>query len=341
MKRFGPQRWAAVWVGFAWLPVAAAPAKAWAEDSPKPDPTTETPGLDPEATKRKLARDLAWEGVDLFEAGRAADASERFEHAYRLQPVPTVGLWSARALRERGLLLEASERFAEVLRSEAQPDEPQVYAAARRDASLEYDQLRLRIPTIAFNMVGATLSEVNVQLDGAQVQTELLGLALPANPGRHEVVAHARGQERIVQFDLSEGATQVITLKFAPVVEASPAPTVAAKSTHLPPEPGAQIPAGVWLSYGIAVAGAGIGIGLGLSAAHKRDELRRACPDFECPPGLDEPRKEFNQHRVGSLIGYSVGIAGAALGTIIWWRYDTVARGVAVWPGGAAFRGAF
>lgn len=116
----------------------SVPDFAAAQETPKPEssaPTVASEGSaaqgssaapDVLAAQKKLARDLAWAGVDLFNAGRFQEASEKFAAAYAIQRVPTVGLWSARALREQGKLVESSERYVETLLTPKDPAAPEV-----------------------------------------------------------------------------------------------------------------------------------------------------------------------------------------------------------------------
>lgn len=59
---------------------------------------------------RSAGRKLAQDGVALLQQSKVEEASQKLEKAYELLKVPSVALWSARALEQRGLLVEASER---------------------------------------------------------------------------------------------------------------------------------------------------------------------------------------------------------------------------------------
>ncbi|HMI93208.1 MAG TPA: tetratricopeptide repeat protein, partial [Polyangiales bacterium] len=66
-----------------------------------------------EAT-RSAASTLGYAGIESFEAGDFAAASARLEKAYALLKVPSLGLWSARALVALGSFVRAWQRYAEV-----------------------------------------------------------------------------------------------------------------------------------------------------------------------------------------------------------------------------------
>src|SRR5688572_10915705 len=115
---------------------------------------------------RAAARELGYEGVELFQKGDFAAASERLERAYQVLRVPTIGLWSARALAKLGKLVEASERYLEIGRLEL-GGEVAVQEQAQRDAARERDDLSKRIPSLIVRLRDADGASAKVTIDGA------------------------------------------------------------------------------------------------------------------------------------------------------------------------------
>ncbi len=312
-------------------PSGAAPADSTPADSaPAGSPAAEAPqaaaetsaAVDPDATKKKVARDLGYEGVELFQAGRFAEAAEKFERAYRLQPVPTLGSWSARSLERQGLLVESSERYVEVLRYTLNPGDPEVYTQALRDANSAYEQLQKRIPKLGFQITGADPAQVQVQVDGKPLPADLLGVALPTNPGKHRVLAVHGDQQRSFELSLAETENRTLQVNFEAPAAAAAAP---------PPEPTAPppvmdegssraVPATAWIAWGIGAVGLSAGLVMGISAADKQDKLETDCGGTSCPDTADfrDRVDEFDRQRVGSLVSYGIGAAGLAVGTVIW-----------------------
>jgi Tfp pilus assembly protein PilF len=62
---------------------------------------------------RTAARAMGNSGVEAYQAGNYQEAVDRLEKAYGIARVPSLGLWSARALRKLGLLVEAANRYLE------------------------------------------------------------------------------------------------------------------------------------------------------------------------------------------------------------------------------------
>src|SRR5688572_21582724 len=92
-------------------------------------------------TTRAAARDLGAEGVEAFQAGNFQAASDKLARAYEILRVPSLGLWSARALAKVGKLVEASERYLDVTRLDASKGDTAVQRQAQTDAAVEREAL--------------------------------------------------------------------------------------------------------------------------------------------------------------------------------------------------------
>ena len=175
---------------------------------------------DDDAATRAAARKLAEDGVAALERGDAGTATQKLDKAYRMLAVPSVALWSARALAKRGALIEAAERYRECARLPAS-GEAAVQEQAKADAQKELDELLPRIPALIIEVTGAAPEAVT--LDGQRVPPDLLGEERPVNPGPHRVVAKlgaaeaaadvavAESEKRRVSLQLSAGAPSAAT----------------------------------------------------------------------------------------------------------------------------------
>lgn len=85
-----------------------------------------------EGPARAAARRLGYEGVAADEAGQYAIASEKLEKAYAVVRVPSLGLWSARALVQQDKLLEAVDRYLETSRMTVSPMDARLRRRERR-----------------------------------------------------------------------------------------------------------------------------------------------------------------------------------------------------------------
>lgn len=274
---------------------------------------------------RGAARQLGSEGVEAYQAGDYATANDKLGRAFQVVRAPTLGLWSARALVKLGKLVEASERYLEVTRLDASRGEAAVQKQAQVDAAREREQLLPRIPSLTVSVTGAQ-GEVSVSVDGEPLQSALLGVRQPANPGAHVLEARdgthslrkevtvAEGRELKVELDLASGQA----VGDAPASAANPAtapaaPAPAATGSEPPtdqPSAKAGLPVGFWV--GVAVGGAGLvagGVGAGLGAS-KKGELD--CADDRCPSSKQDGVDATNRWLTVSTVGFIVAGVGAA-----------------------------
>src|SRR4051812_32633181 len=103
---------------------------------------------------RDAARALGLSGVEAYQAGNYDAASDKLEKAYALMNVPSIGLWSARALAKRNLLVEAANRYFEVASLQLPQGDAAVQRQAQVDAQTELELLRSQIPKLAIRVGG-------------------------------------------------------------------------------------------------------------------------------------------------------------------------------------------
>jgi hypothetical protein len=301
---------------------------------------------------------LGAEGVEDYQAGNYAAASDKLGRAFSILRVPSLGLWSARALAKEGKLIEASERYLSVTRLDATKGETAVQKQAQAEAATERDALQPRIPGLTLEVKGAS-ADVSVTLDGQPVPAALIGVRQPSNPGKH--VAEARDGGRLVrkELTLNEAQRMTLTLDFAnaiaaPAAESTPPPPAAAPTGATPPAPspaapatdrgGRGVPAGVWV--GLAIAGAGLATGgvTAVLASGKKSDLN--CPENHCLPEQSADVDAHNQLLTVSTIGFIAAGVGVATAGIFWFsrpKEPEHARHVTPWLGlgSAGIRGAF
>ena len=303
-------------------------------------------------TTRAAARDLGVEGVEAYQAGRYDEANDKLNRAFDILRVPSLGLWSARALVKVGKLVEASERYLNATRLDATKGDGAVQKRAQADAAKEQEALGPRIPALTLSIVGTVKSPL-VTLDGTPVQPALFGVRQPSDPGKHQI--EARDGNRVVRREvtLEESQRLAVALDFANATVEGPveppaavtAPPVVAPISEPPADRASTgVPAGVWV--GVAVAGAGLitgGVSAGLAVKKKSD---LGCPDDHCAPSQSSDVHSVNQLRTVSTIGFIVGGVGAGTAAVFWFARPKEAAQtgwVSPWVGIAAagVRGAF
>jgi hypothetical protein len=279
----------------------------------------------PDEATRTAARALGTAGVEAFEAGDMTAASDKLEKAYQLLKVPSLGLWSARALEKRGLLLEALARYLEASSMQVPGGEAAVQHKAQADAEREGAALKARVPRVVISIEGAEPSEVTLTIDGKSVSSAVIGSPRLLNPGTH-VVEVTRGSERAhAKVTAVEGKELPVRLRLTTAGPASAAAAPVADPTG-PAEPpqasdtterGSSIrPTLGWVAIGVGVAGLAVGVGTGLSAQGKRTDLDDSgvCVADSCPSSKQGEVDSLNTFRTISTIGFVAGGVLAATG---------------------------
>jgi hypothetical protein len=269
-----------------------------------------------DSATRAAARSLGYAGVEAYQAGNFGVATEKLEKAYAVLKVPSLGLWSARALTRVGKLLEAADRYVEVGRLVVTGGDAAVQRAAQADAQLELEQLQHRIPSVVIRVEGAEGATTKLTIDGVEVSSKLLGESTPINPGKHRIEGEAQGRQALVVIDVEERQEQEAVLRFVgPAVVEGPSPGAEPAPSPSPSEASAASTRRTlgWVALGGGAAGLIVGGVTGVMAISKRSALDEnpSCADGDCSQSLGPEVDAYNTLRSVSTVGF---IAGGVLG---------------------------
>ncbi len=284
---------------------------------------------------RGMARKLGYAGVAAYQAGDYRTANDKLEKAYAVLRVPSLGLWSARALVKLGKLVEGSERYAQVAQLGAALGDEAVQKRALADAANELALLTPKIPRITVRLEGASPAEVQVQIDGVAVASPVLGQARLVNPGPHKIEGQRGGEHAAAELVLAESESKPAVLRFSSVVAASPAPAPApasgSGSAAASDSLGSSGSSGsssaslgqrrifALIAGGVGVVGVGIGTVFGLKSKSDHDDAVKYCASRQCsdPRGVNagnDARAAGNISTVAMIVG-GVSLAG---GAVLW-----------------------
>jgi hypothetical protein len=276
------------------------------------------PGDDPSRTE---ARKIGYAGVEAYQAGDFATAHDRLETAYQMLRVPSLGLWSARALAKLGKLVEAEARYLEVIRLPTSVGDEAIQEQARQDARNERVELARRIPTVLVRIDGAPAAEVAVTIDGTPLTGSAVGESHLLNPGRHRIEGVRATARASVEVVTGEGEQKEAVLRFA-AGAGDASGTSAVDATLTGSRDGARASgtkrvAG-WAT--LAAGGAGIVVGAvtGLVAISKKGALDDAgCMSGDCPPAQRDAVDSYERMRLVSGVGLIAGVVLAGAGTYL------------------------
>lgn len=274
-----------------------------------------------EPSARDQARSLGLAGVEAFQAGSYEQASEKLEQAYALMNVPSLGLWSGRALAKRGLLVEAANRYFEVASLQVPQGDAVVQRQAQLDAQAELEQLRPQIPRLVVRVVGVDpQAELALKIDGQPVPSSAVGKPRLVNPGSHAVEVRAGARVESASASARAGDEAVVSLDFGK-------PALASIGTAPPVPPERSRPASSvgstqrtlgWVSLAVGGAGLALGGATGAMALKKRGELKDdGCSDSTCPYGKQSDVDSLDTLRTMSSVGFIAGGVLAATGLVL------------------------
>jgi hypothetical protein len=229
--------------------------------------------------QRAGARSLATEGALAFNEGRFKEAVDLFSKAESLVHAPPHLLFMARAHQRLGQLVKAREAYMKIVKEQLAPNAPQAFRDAQVAAEEERKLVEPKIGRLTINVEGAEAAkDLTVSVDGQPISAVLLGVPQPMDPGTHTVTATASGfKAQPASVTLKDAERGAVTVKLE-VDPNAPAPVVA--------------PAGGTPAAPVVTADSG------------------------APPSDTAPSGGSNGMRIGSYVGFGVGVAGVALGTV-------------------------
>lgn len=272
---------------------------------------------EPSAADRATARTLAQEGYVALRDKDYATAADRFGRALALVHAPTLLRDLARAQVGLGKLVDAHENYSLIIREGVAPDAPAPWVQALADAKAEIVAIPPRLPWVTITVTGP--SDPTVTIDGVAIAAASLGVKRPADPGRHEIRASAKGYytaKRVVTLREGESVNINFELEDAPP-DAPPEPEeVVTPPVQAEPEPGWRKPA---IIGAFAVGGAGLVLGgvTGAMAISKHSKLETGCPNATCGPPYQSDLESYHTLGTLSTVGFVVGGVGAATGVVL------------------------
>ena len=266
------------------------------------------------------ARALAYEGVAALQAGDVKTARTNLDEAYAVLRVPSIALWSARALVASGDLLGARERLREATLTPVFDGDPEIQRTALRDAENELANLAPRIATLTLEPAGDT-SSFSVELDGRPLpSTQFERHEL--NPGEHRLEVRTHQAHYSLQLDLDEGEHEITELPLRALSTPTHSPSTvlahdACVGGDCDPSSARRTWGFVALGTGVAAfVGAGIAAGIAsnkLDSIHSDPRCERDTCSREATDLVDAYSTARTLSNVGWITGGLLTLTGASL----------------------------
>ncbi len=292
------------------------------------------------------AESLFEQGRSLVEAGDLADACPRFLASQQLDPGVGTLLWLADCYAGTGRTASAWLSFGEAAAAATRNQDRRVAVALAKRNELEKRLSRLTLIVAP----EADTEGLEVFRDGALLDRNALGVAVPVDPGPHLLRASAPGRRpwtasvRIATGPTSLSVT-VPVLETAPVAEAPPTAHDVIPLAEAPKTGREGLGGQRWIgiaSMGLGAAGLIAGTVWSLQAKATYDQSTTGpcnANDACTPTGLDE-RSRARTLATEATVAMGLGAVAMATGAIVFFTAPQRARSVAVapaaWPSGAS-----
>ena len=290
---------------------------------------------DADAAETAAARALAIDGVKLAQADKCGEAVDKLERAEKLKHSPIVLRHLGECQVKVGRWVEGSESLRKLLREPLPENPTPTLSQAYESAAATLRDVKPRIPTMKIVLTAPSDADFTVKVDGKEVADSVVGVALPTDPGDHEIEASAPGFLKVAStLKLAPSASSFVTLELVRDPSARPepkplaaaaAPVAATSATNPAPAPAEEPRAQGsstgkvlgYVSYAVAAGGLGAGIAFGMSAKSDEKDLSAACPNHVCPEAQRDSLDSAKTKGIISTVGFAVAGAGVTLGTIL------------------------
>jgi hypothetical protein len=254
-------------------------------------------------------------GLQAMQANRFAEACPKLSESYWLDPRPGVLFTLAECEAKWGRLASALAHYDDYMRLFASM--PPGLKAMQRDraevATRQRAALADRVPMLALVLPASAPAGTVVRRNDVVLGAPSLGVPLPVDPGTHVVVVEVPGagrEVREVPVNPGDRLRVVLALPDGKIASAPPAP----------PAPAARSgpsPAAIAL---LAAGGAGLvvgGVTGGLALAGK-SQIEAHCTGAVCDIDGKQAADRAKRYGWASTVGFSVGLASAAAGAVLW-----------------------
>jgi hypothetical protein len=271
------------------------------------------------------AEALFQEGRQLLEAGQVDEACLRLAESYSQEPASGTLLNLARCHQTQGKIATAWAEYRAAARlSRAQGREDRARAAEEQASALEPKLSRLKLRMSEPPAGLKVLTDADVLGEGG------FGVAIPIDPGHHNVTASAKGYKTwTTTIDIREAESRELVIPALELEAVAPEPVAIEAAPPAPkptPPPERVAPTGLGkqrtaalITGGVGVVGVVVGSIFGVQSIVKHDRAAPNCPDSVCANeywiGV-----QTDAHTAGnvSTAFFAIGGVGLAAAAVLW-----------------------
>jgi hypothetical protein len=260
-----------------------------------------------------LAEAVFQEARELSAQGKIELACPKFAESQRIDPATGTLLNLAACHESIGKLATAWSEFNQALSAagrDGREDRVRFAKEHIRDLETKLSHLTILVRT------EHALAELEIRLDDVPVGRAAWGTALPVDPGRHVVSAHAPGAPWRKEIAIVAQA-QDLTVEVPSLGQGRAATLVdAADSSATPADSGRAM---LLVSAGAGAVGIVAGSVFGLYALNRWHDAEHACPTGRgCNRTAIDARSSANNFAIASDIAFGVGVLGVGAAAYLW-----------------------
>jgi serine/threonine-protein kinase len=270
-------------------------------------------------TDRAAADDLFKQGREAMKHGDFATACPKLEASNKLDPAYGTLRNLGECYAQLGKVASAWGAYndaADLARKNGEGDRA-------KQATAKADELRARVPHMRVELgANAGLTGVSVARDGKPMDSSLVGVDLPVDPGALALSVTAPGHKAwSTKLTIKEGASEKVevpTLVAEETVKITPTPDES-KTPEQRASPGrGQRVAGLVVG-GVGIAVAAVGAVFGFSAMSAWNDAQNACPTgMGCSPEAISTHDDASNKATLSTIFVGVGAAAIVTGVVLY-----------------------
>lgn len=251
-------------------------------------------------------------------AGKYDVACPTLAESFRLEPLAGALFTLAECESKWGKLASARAHYLDYLErvEKMTPDNRDAQGERPKVAREQIDALAVDVPELTIELAPGTPESAVITRDGARVPPSMIGVAIPVDPGRHELRIEADGRAaRVEVVEIARGEKRRVTLALR---AAQPVPKPDGEPDRVAGPPTGPLAIAAYISGGIGIAGAIAGTVAGAVALDAKSDVDAECIDHECTPaGLDAVDTAQTAGTV-STVTLVVGGVGIAAGITLW-----------------------
>ncbi len=269
-----------------------------------------------DARNPAVAEALFEEAQRLAKDGDFENACPKFKQSYDADPAGGTLVNLADCYERQGKTALAWSTFREArLVAQREGRKDRVAFCEERLKKLEGTLSRLTITVVSDHSPGQI-----VTLDGVALGETAWGVALPVDPGKHELRAEAPGKQPfVIAFEVS-GSGSTHEVEVPPLANEPSAKQPAQAPANEEPRASGSASGGTntlgWVVLGGGVVALGVGSYFGLQAISHWDERNALC-ESGCTEKAKDEGDQAQTSATISTIGFGVGIAAVAVGSYL------------------------